>query len=240
VDATTIAALGAAAHASKPLIQKGAELLDSLLGEPFKVAGGMISDQLYAWRISRAAVLGAKCKDALDRSGVQARQLPTGFLLPFIDAAVSSDPELDGLWANLLASAVEADENQHPALRHALSQMNADEGRILETIHRVGQIPAAWLTDANLFWTRPSLVACSRPAMLPFYFSNLDRLELVVLGGLPVPSSEEWSAIQADPGLKTLQSSGGPNIAPVIIRLTVIGQRLARACIRGPQGQLKA
>jgi len=200
-----IGSVAALAHESKPLLESGAKLIDNLLGEPFKVAGGMLSDQVYCWRIQRMAKIAAKAKKMLEAAGVEPRALPPGFLIPFLEASSVCDGEdLENLFAKILASSVSDDLYQHPVFRYAASQMNSDE------IHVVAYLMSKPLaiyaiTQAGQKYATPVLadvsdIPLAEPMRGFMYVENLQRLGLVVIGTLyetlhtPVPPH-----IESDP-----------------------------------------
>jgi len=178
---TTIAAVAALAHQTQPLIKEGAKLIDRLLGEPFKIAGEMISDEMYYWRICRAATVGGKAAILLREQNVDPKQLPPGFLLPFIESASTAESaDIENLFASLLASAVSDDMFQHPVFRHAISQINADEARILEYLSTGGDIQVYAIVDNKswcneLYYNEYPGIALDRSVI---YTENLRRLRL--------------------------------------------------------------
>lgn len=243
METTTLASLGAIAHASQPLMKKGAELLDSLLGEPLKVAGGMLGDQVYAWRVARAATLGANCRAVLDEAGVAPRQLPTGFLLPFIEAAVGSDPALDQMWAKLLASATASDANQHPVFREVLRRITADEAMIIETLYLKGPAPAVLIRNAviNFFWSPPERIGGVRSDLVGLYLANLVNSTDIIDCGEAVDGDSADRVVVEHPLLMPAATAAGlqlpikpSDLYATRLRLNVLGTKLAEACIRGP------
>jgi hypothetical protein len=99
-----------------PFAVAGAGLVKALLGKPFSVAGEMLGDQMYAWRIGRLLRVAERTSKLLADSGIEARQLPTGPLIPLLEACASSaSDEISDIFGNLLASAV-ADDEFHRAI----------------------------------------------------------------------------------------------------------------------------
>jgi hypothetical protein len=120
---------------ARPVVDTGCGLINSLFGKPFKVAGGMIADQLYAWRWTNRVRIAARAQEILDEHEVDARILPPGFLMPLLDAAGDvEDPELQELWAQLLASAVSEDENQVRSYVEILKCLSPVEAKLLVAI----------------------------------------------------------------------------------------------------------
>src|SRR6185312_1266686 len=135
-EPTTVAAVVLAiAHLARPIVHKGCDFAESLLGETMKAAGGMIADQIYGWQLTNRVKVAARAKDLCDEKGIPPRTIATGFLLPFFEAAGNvDDPELQELWASLLASAVAGDASQHPLFVQTLRAMNGDDARVFRTL----------------------------------------------------------------------------------------------------------
>jgi hypothetical protein len=89
--------LGTALGVAKPAVETACTLLENLLGEPAKVAGGMLADQVHWWQWRNRVRILHLAKQRLDERGVEAKVLPPGFL-----------------WAELLANAV-SDESYRQA-----------------------------------------------------------------------------------------------------------------------------
>lgn len=129
---TTLATIAAGATVftklAKPFAESGAKLIETMLGEPCKVAGGMLSDQLYAWQLMNRVKIAAKAKEKLDAAGIEPKAVSPGFLMPFLEAAGNVEEEcLQDLWANLLASGTTSDVSQHPLFLSALRNLTKHE-----------------------------------------------------------------------------------------------------------------
>lgn len=135
-DMTTAAAIMAAGlGVAKPIVETGCTLLENLLGQPAKVAGGMLADSLYAWRWENRVKVAHRAKQIMERDGVAARVVPKGFLLPLVEAAGNvEDPDLQEMWAQLLASGVADDENQHPMFVDTLRRLNRSDALYLKKL----------------------------------------------------------------------------------------------------------
>lgn len=129
------ALLAGAIDVAKPVVETGCRLIEDLLGEPFEVAGGMLADQVYAWRWTNRIRIAAKAQRKLAEDGLTAKVLPAGFLMPLLeDAGNIEDPDLQELWANLLASGVHSESNCHPGFANILKQLKREEGLLLDLI----------------------------------------------------------------------------------------------------------
>lgn len=130
---TGLAALKAALDLPKPVIDLACGLVNDLIGRPVHVAGGMITDEVYYWRWRNRVRIAHRAAEIMDRDGIARRIVPPSFLLPLLDAAGNvEDPDLQEMWAQLLASGVEADEHQHPMWVRILAQMSAEDARAFE------------------------------------------------------------------------------------------------------------
>jgi len=75
----------------------------------------MLSDQIYAWQWGNRLRILAKAKEKMDENKQAAKVLPPGFFLPFLEAAGNvEDQEIEELWTNLLAAAVDVPDARHP------------------------------------------------------------------------------------------------------------------------------
>lgn len=133
---TTLGEAGKAwAETAKPLLEIGARLLENLLGEPCKVSGQLLADQVNYWQWTNRARIAGIAQKKLKNKNIPAKALPPGCLLPLIDAAGNiDDPELQELWAQLLASGVEQDRFQHPLMTETLRRMGSSDARTLRDL----------------------------------------------------------------------------------------------------------
>ncbi|HWE92447.1 MAG TPA: hypothetical protein VG269_00615 [Tepidisphaeraceae bacterium] len=134
--ADTLGALGIASHGST----SGCDLIEALLGQPLAVSGAMVADEVYAWQLRQRLAVAGKAARLLKEQGIAPRVLSKGFVLPFLDAAGNvDDPELQPLWARLLASAVGCDYLQHPMLIETLRKMSRED---VDALRDLAQPPA--------------------------------------------------------------------------------------------------
>jgi hypothetical protein len=133
--AMAVAAAAAAAQLGKPIVQKGCDLIDAALGRPFKVAGGILADEISFWRWKNRLKIAARSRDILDSKKVQVEVLPPSFLLPLLDAAGNvDDPDLAEMWAQLLAGGSQDDCHRHPAFIETLRWMSGEDARFLKRL----------------------------------------------------------------------------------------------------------
>lgn len=133
--ATGLALLKQALDLPEKILDLGCGLVRDLVGEPVKVAGGMLGDQVYWWQWRNRVRIASRAAEIIERDGIARRIVPPSFLLPLLDDAGNvEDPDLQAMWARLLASGVAADEHQHPMWIKILAQMSAEDARKFASI----------------------------------------------------------------------------------------------------------
>lgn len=134
-------ALSKALDLAQPVVDTACGLIESLLGKPCAVAGELLSDQVYAWQCRNRFRIAAQAQKLLKADGTDLRVLPTGFLMPLLEASGNAEePEIQEMWATLLASAVKAE--QHACRLHVetLRRIEPIDAKTLTTISRVGTL----------------------------------------------------------------------------------------------------
>lgn len=123
------------AEISKPIVDVASRLLAKLVGGPCGILGEIVSDHLRYWQFTRRLQLIQKVDETLRKDNIAAHAIPSGFLIPLIDAAgnVGSD-ELQSLWSNLVVSAVEDDSAAKTAYIEALKGMSPSEARLMRLV----------------------------------------------------------------------------------------------------------
>jgi hypothetical protein len=92
--------------------------------------------------------------EMLDKPELLQKELPPSFLLPWVEAAKDVDaPELNVMFARLLASAADDEPGRHPALMDAVRRMNVDDARLLQSPKDIPPnelaLKVAWLATAT-------------------------------------------------------------------------------------------
>lgn len=106
-----------------------------LLGRPFEVAGEMMGDTVYGWQVRNRVRILEKTKKLLDEKGISPDILPEGFLVSLLRNAGDVEEEsLQNRWAQLLASAIEDEQFQHPGLIRVLSEMSPLDARLFSVV----------------------------------------------------------------------------------------------------------
>jgi hypothetical protein len=128
---TGLALLKQALDLPAQVLDLGCDLVRDLVGEPVKVAGGMLGDQVYWWQWRNRIRIANRAAEMMNKDGIARRIVPPSFLLPLLDAASNvDDPDLQEMWARLLASGVATDEHQHPMWVKILAQMSAEDAHV--------------------------------------------------------------------------------------------------------------
>jgi len=119
----------------KPIIESGINLINSLIKKPFSLTGGILADQIGVWKWRNRIRIAHKAVAILKEDKLATKILPPSFLLPFLEESGNvDDPDLQEMWAHLLASSIMADSNCHPAYIQILKQLSRDEAVLLALI----------------------------------------------------------------------------------------------------------
>ncbi len=222
-----------------PLLERGVEFLDSLLGKPIKIAGGMLSDQIYAWRWRNSVRIAAQARELLEKEPAAAKVVAPSFLLPLIEATGDvEDPKLQGLWAQLLAAAAIDETQAHPAFIRALQQFSRTEALVLNRLAETLAIPAFVSigfgpTNAAVIDETPDLALVSPNAISGALF-NLKRLGVIELShGMPIHWGgplQDFKDRYASLDWRFRQAFGDRPRINGYVELTAWGAALARAC----------
>ncbi len=148
---TAASVLKGLAKIPAPVVKAAIGFVESLLGEPLKVAGSAIADQVEMWKWANRVRMAARAQEILKEEKVAARVVAPAFLLPVIEAAgYTDDPTLQEMWARLLAAGVKDDRKQQPMLVRILRDFSPGDARFLKQVHehcaqgdqyRVGVVP---------------------------------------------------------------------------------------------------
>jgi hypothetical protein len=125
------------ADIAKPIVQTASRLIEKLAGRPCEIAGEMLADQLYMWQWQQRIRIFHRAEKVMEREGIAARTLPSGFLIPLLAAAGNIEDEtLQEMWSNLIASAAESDAGCEPSFIETLKGLSVREARLLQAIAR--------------------------------------------------------------------------------------------------------
>ena len=116
-------------------IDTACNLLDSLLGEPFRIAGSALSDQVAYWQWTNRVTILEKFERRRKSCQLSCQVLPPEFLLPFIrECGDTSDDGLQEAWAALLAAALQDDTNQYVGFIHILKELAPIDARVIKEL----------------------------------------------------------------------------------------------------------
>jgi hypothetical protein len=120
---------------AKRPVETACNLIESLLGEPFKIAGSAIADQVVFWQWRNRIAIFEKFDRIRQQRKLAIHVLPPEFLLPLIrECGDTSDEKLQDAWARLLAAAIEHESNQHIGFIQVLSGISSTDAKVLTAI----------------------------------------------------------------------------------------------------------
>lgn len=103
--------------------------------EPFGILMAMCSDRLTLWRISNLIKITDEAKTILEGKGLKAEAVEKKFLSRFIEEASHEDnPDLQQMWANLLAS--ESECSGKSSYINILKEISAEDAKLLQKIYQ--------------------------------------------------------------------------------------------------------
>lgn len=210
------------------LARTGATLIENLLGEPCKVAGSMLSDQIYFWQWKNRIRIAEKAQKILDEKKIAAKVIPPGFLIPLLEAAGNVEDEtLQDMWASLLASSVESETSQHPAFVAVLSSLSIEEATLLDYLNRKRGFNVS-VPEHKVSELDSSILEYVQNAHInPFRDVIPDRKRLF----LSIDHLDQLGMLQAKkylPGVLMRHPT-------FVIRLSTWGKGLITACTQGPE-----
>lgn len=126
--------------------------LEALIVDPARALGGLFADKINAIRHERMIKILLSAKEQLRAAGLTAQQVPLKIIHPLLESgSLESEPDLQALWANLLANA--ADPREKDAIRTAfisiMKELTSRDARFLEVLGRVYQNRSP-LTDEQM------------------------------------------------------------------------------------------
>jgi len=140
MDPVTNAVVHSVASESARVLKKESDgFLKAVLGEPAKALGGLIADKINKRRHANLIKICVEAKRALADAGVLPKEVPLNVIHPALEAAsLAEEPDLQGVWANLLANA--ADPRQAnpvaPSFPHLLRELGVREVKFLDDLYR--------------------------------------------------------------------------------------------------------
>jgi hypothetical protein len=117
------------------------EYLDVIVKPPLAQIGGILEDTTQYWRLRNKVNLILKTKRFLQERGITPQQLEPNIVVPLLEEASNTDdPTLADMFANLMASHLEAGHSAvHPSFAKTLGQMSPLDARILDNVDRMDE-----------------------------------------------------------------------------------------------------
>jgi hypothetical protein len=181
-------------------------------------------------------------------------------------ALTEGDPDLEELFANLVASAMDKRHatRAFPAFVEIMKQLTADEAKILRAIGPGRPVPMIHLdrvfyneqrqhiggdtVQSNL--SRFGFVAgCQYPKLIPSYINNLVRLgllEVLATNTFFTALDEEYKEIETDPDVVDLKKQNerppmvGTNFIRSGVRLSPLGHDFYAVCVQSYEQRAKS
>jgi hypothetical protein len=119
------------AKASAPLLQTASELLRGLLAKSAVAIGDTLEDQLRYLQWSNRLRILKKAALKIEQRGLGGKLLPPAFLMPAVEASGHvEDPDLQELWAELIANGAASEENRRRMFVDTLARMAAEDAKV--------------------------------------------------------------------------------------------------------------
>ena len=120
-------------------VDTACNLIESLLGEPFRIAGDALADHVRLWQWNNRLRVLDRAEEIMRERGIPHRTLTPDFLLPFIrECGDTSTETLQDTWARLLSAAVEDESNEHIAFVDTLRNMIAADVQVANCLIELG------------------------------------------------------------------------------------------------------
>jgi hypothetical protein len=237
---------------AKPLVETACSLISKLLDRPFRLASGIVSDELNYWRWRNRVRIFSRAQQVLERHSLAARVVSPSFMLPLLESAGDvEDDDLQSLWATLIVNASQDAVHRHPAFIDILRQITRDEAMILTTVATSRSMPVLFIAEEHSAYnaTRfvseiPHRLQLSEPTMLDAYIDNLERLGL--LSSIAVDPADadhlDFAAIERLPEFVKLNLRKADRVRdqgyfPGIVSTSLFGERFHRACSAPPRDE---
>lgn len=117
------------------MAEAAGELATKLLGQPCEELGGLVADQIQHWRFCNRVRLLNKVEAKIKECNADPRVLPHGFFVPLLtEAGNVEEDELQDLWANLVAAAVQDDGACQRSYVETLKNLSVPEAKLLQML----------------------------------------------------------------------------------------------------------
>lgn len=150
ITSSVLAKLGA--DAPEVLKKESAEFLSATLGPPAKAFGGLVADWINSRRHSNLIKITVGAKRKLVEAGLSPQEVPLSIIHPALEAGSREEnPDLQELWANLLANAADPRQNLAvlPSFAGILKELTSRDVKYLSAVYQDAQ-KQAMLRTADL------------------------------------------------------------------------------------------
>jgi hypothetical protein len=119
---TTAIATKAATDITEVAKDSSKTFLSAVLHEPAEALGSLFGDKIRERRHANLIKIAARAQERLKAAGATPKQVPLSIIHPALEAAsLEEDPDLQEMWATLLASAADPTNERAEATRSYLS-----------------------------------------------------------------------------------------------------------------------
>ena len=135
-DPTLIAkAAEIAVEAGGALEKEAHGFLKTILKPPAQALGGLLADQISAFRHGNLIKIVVRAKRKLEEAGVSPKEAPLKIIHPLLEAAsLEDEPDLQEMWVCLLAGAASDGTLFRSAFTDILRQLSSAEARFLKRL----------------------------------------------------------------------------------------------------------
>lgn len=130
-------------------VDTACNLIEALLGEPFKIAGDALSDHVRMWQWKNRLRIMDRADEIMRQRAIQNREMNPEFLLPFVrECGDASSKSLQETWARLLTAAIENESNEHIAFVNTLRNLTATDVQVINCMIGLGYMDRDQRADA--------------------------------------------------------------------------------------------
>lgn len=128
-------AISATAELLQPLAKVSCRILENITLEPSRELGLFLRDKVRLLRVANAQRVAQLAVGKLERRQMLDAEAPVGFLGTTIEQAADAEtPELQELWAELIANGVVTEEYRHPSYGHTLASLDSNDAALFSEV----------------------------------------------------------------------------------------------------------
>lgn len=223
-EAKAVQEVAKTAHKALELAERSGSFLSRVFGDLVEDAVGLVGDQIKYLRVRRYFDLQEKVEARLDQRGqsLRLRPVPPNFALPLIEyATLEENDELQTLWANLLADAMDGESGQEvrSAFISILKDLSSLDATILRYFHHGADDAISYLDKMMVMTERLARRFDTTPQACEIAVFNLMRLQCLS------PARTEEGIVH----YITATGISGPSLSMTI---TPLGRALVAACMQ--------